>query len=317
MRFVRLRRTTLLVAAMASGAVAIPAEARRQDEQIVFASNRAGTFDLYVVNADGTDLRPIFDEPLGNALDEYEPDVSPDGRQVVFVRAVGLNCCGPAAHVYIANIDGTGVRELTSAGPGVDDYRPQWSPDGRRIAFSRGSGGGSPSNVFTIRPDGGDLQQLTHETGSSNNFPTWSPDGSMLAFNTNRRGGLEIWVMDRGGGRQRPITSEPAGTSPQWSPTGDRVVFRSSRHGADELYTVRSDGTGLTRLTTDSDAAIAPTWSPDGRRIAFVSLRGVPCTSPQCPTQLWIMDADGSYARRITEPPFTAAFPDYFPRRST
>lgn len=304
---------SLLLAVLVAG-LAMPAiaSARRPADRIVFAANRGGTFDLYSVNADGSDLRLV----LGGPMDEYEADVSPDGKSIVFVRAVGLNCCGPASDIYIAKIDGTGVRLLTPADPAVDDYRPQWSPDGKTIAFSRGTNGGSPSNIYTVRPDGSGLDQLTHESASANNFPAWAPDGSELAFVSSRRGSTEIWIMDADGSHQRAITAKPAGFSPQWSPTGHRIVFRSGRDGgmADELYTVRSDGTGLARLTTDSHAAIAPTWSPDGRRIAFVSLRDIACISPQCPTQLWVMDADGTDARRITDPPLTAAFPDYSPR---
>ena len=289
----------------------MPASSRRKPDRIMFASNRAGTYDLYSVNEDGTDLQLV----LGGGLDEYEADVSPDGRRMVFVRSIGIGCCGPTQDVYIANIDGTDVRPLTPPDPIVDDYRPQWSPDGQRIAFSRGTGGGA-SNIFTVRPDGTGLEQLTEETTTGNSFPTWSPDGDQIVFNATRERGPEIWIMNADGSDERPVTRDPAAAtaiSPQWA-SGDRIVFRSLRHTPDELYTVRADGTELTRVTNDSDASVAPTWSPDAERIAFSMPRGVPCVGIVCPGQLWVMDADGSDAHRITDVPFPVFFPDYFPR---
>lgn len=314
----RARNTAALaIAVVLAGPATVPASAARPMDRIMFASNRGGTSDLYTVNADGTDARSV----LGGPLDEYEADVSANGRRVVFVRSVGIACCGPTADIYIADADGSDIEELTPADPQVDDYRPQWSPDGERIAFSRGTGGGSPSNVFTVRPDGTGLEQLTTETGSGNNFATWSPDGSRLAFVSTREGKSRIWVMDSDGANPHSITDPPSGgdISPQWSPLGDQIVFRSSRDADDgdayEVYTVRPDGTGLTRITTNSVAEVAPTWSPDGRRIAFSSLGDVPCPAgPVCPGQLWSMNADGSDLRRVTDRPFNDTFPDYLPR---
>lgn len=275
--------------------------------RIMFSSNRGGTFDLYTANEDGTDVRLVVDGPL----DEIHPDVSPDGKRLVFVRAEDEarlfgTCCGPFVDLYTADSDGTGVAPLVPDAV-IDDYRPDWAPDGRRIAFSRGVGSGGVANIFTIEPDGSGLQQVTSGVPGGN-VASWSPDGEQLVFTSSRGGGVRLWVTDKDGGNPHPITDGlGVDTSPQWSPTGEHIVFGSIRDGrrTSELYTVRPDGRELTRITTNEVSDSYATWSPDGERIA------VSRSSPGG-GQLWVMNADGSNERRISDGPLDI-FPVYFP----
>ena len=291
-------------------------------DRIMFASNRGGTFDLYSMSEDGTGTRLV----VGGPRDELHSDISPDGKRIVFVRAddvarpFGASCCGPAVDLFLANADGSGITPLMPD-PLIDDYRPDWSPDGTRIAFSRGTGGGLVSNIFTVNPDGSDVDQVTDGI-LGNNVASWSPDGTQLVFNSGREGGVQIWVTDADGGNPHPITDTPPGvlnTSPQWSPRGDRIVFGSTRECIErplpvletcgvssELYTMRPDGTDIKRLTFSSGPDSYGTWSPDGNKIAFS--RGAADGAT-----IWVMNADGSDQHQISDGPFDT-FPVYFPR---
>lgn len=305
-------RSTIAIGAMALsaslGAHPVTVAADAPGNRILFASNRGGTFDLYSMNEDGTDMRLV----VGGPRDEIHPDISPDGARIVFVRAddisrvLPVSCCGPAVDLFLANSDGSDVTPLMPD-PLIDDYRPDWSPDGTRIAFSRGAGGGV-SNIFSVEPDGRALVQVTDGV-LGNNVANWSPDGTQLVFVSTRGGGIRIWVTDADGRNAHPITDglpNALDTSPQWSPAGDKIVFGSTRDGgASELYTVRPDGSELTRLTTNAESDSYATWSPDGARIAFSRGSGSGA--------IWVMNANGSDQRQISDGPLDT-FPVYVPR---
>jgi Tol biopolymer transport system component len=128
---------------------------------------------------------------------------------------------------------------------------------------------------------------------ASNNFdPAWSPDGNSLAFVSNRDVAWEnqIYVSDLSGAVQTRLTnsSGPPGGNLffNWSPSGQRIAFASNRDGNYEIYSMRSDGTDVKRLTQDPAYDIHPAWSPDGVKIAFTSSRNDPNPSTCNPCNL-------------------------------
>jgi Tol biopolymer transport system component len=150
--------------------------------------------------------------------DPYEPAWSPDGKRLVFDNDEGTKLePGRKAALYIVNADGTGLRRLTPFSLGATD-EADWSPDGSTILFRGGPGsfvdpGGG--NLYTIRPDGTDLQQLTHfpnALGVVHNG-SFSPDGQSIVFatsyNATNRGDIQhpdLFVMRADGTDMRPIT---------------------------------------------------------------------------------------------------------------
>lgn len=252
--------------------------------RIAFHSNRAGTFDIWVMNADGSGATRLTDD----AGQEFGPRFSPNGQRIAF----SSNRDGDF-EIFVINVDGTGLTQLTHT---PANFNPTWSPDGRKIAFNSNRDGFF--HVWTMNADGSGVTQLTHDFGVGDAPTAWSPDGKQIAFVSNNRsagGEPEIFVMNADGtGITQLTTSEAEGDAAGWSPDGKRFVFSSTRaDGFLHIFVMNADGTGVTPLTaglfTDDD----PVWSPDGKQIAFQSTR-------DGDEEIFVMNADGSEQTQLT-----------------
>lgn len=247
--------------------------------KIVFVSDRDhhGKFDLYLMNPDGSGVRKI----LSLAGSIRHPRFSPDGRKIAFQND------GPRSLCTI-NPDGTDLR--TIAYDTYDDYAmPEWSRDGKRLACARG--GGSTWNLYTLKPDGSDLTQVTDGHYEDTN-PTWSPDGRKIAFITNRWHDAystysSIYLMDANGDNLQRITPDTGAWFSwlQWSPVGNKLLSTAPTPATDDyntaLVSLDTDGRNLQFLTADTPSpspqsrltACCPSWSPDANKILYVSDR--------------------------------------------
>jgi TolB protein len=131
-------------------------------------------------------MQPITANPYPGYQDK-EPDYSPDGTRIVFVRDRRRTEAGSADNlsaIFVVNVDGSDLRRLTSWRNGLAGT-PSWSPDGSTIVFRGSSAYGTsdaPGQLFLIRPDGSHLRQLTFETNANSYWPSWSPDGKRIVF---------------------------------------------------------------------------------------------------------------------------------------
>lgn len=210
---------------------------------------------------------------------------------------------GDVRDVYVGIPDGSGSRNLTNGAAGQADT-PQWSPDGSKIAFEGGPGGG---DIYVINADGTGLLNLTDtpplqglETG-----PVWSPDGITIAFTkavlTEPDGDTfetNVYTIraDRSGTTQLTTSGqESASGGLSWSPDGSRIAFTSERGTSSQIWVMSSSGTGQIPLTSRG-TSFGPQWSPTEDKIAFLSMEGGP-------PEIWVMNADGTNSTQLTSEP--------------
>ncbi|PYP94595.1 MAG: hypothetical protein DMD38_15360 [Gemmatimonadetes bacterium] len=261
--------------------------------RIVFHSARDGTPQIFRMNPDGGEQQAITEGP-GNAV---WPDISRNGRLIAFASNRSGN-----NEIYVLDLsDGTLVNVSASS---ADDNWPRWSPNGHRLVFHSNRDG--DYNIYTVNADGTDLRRVTNDA-ALDQWPDWSPNGKQIAF----RRGTDVYVADADGEEEnvRQLTIAPAlDQMAAWSPNGKQIAFMSVRDGYPSVFLMSAEGEtaenpaiNLTpKDATDAASAWlsrAPSWSKDGRQIYFMSFR--PSTGGD--VELFVMNADGSDVRRLTE----------------
>jgi len=242
-------------------------------------------------------LRPVSFFQVTDAPGvESAPTLSPDGKNVVYVRDTNARKA-----LYLLRIGGRNPVALAPDSTS-DDVQPAFSPDGERIAFrSERDGGG----IFVMGSTGESVKRVT-DAGYN---PAWSPDGREIAlsagsfyFPTDRGGrGQGLWVADVGTGRRRDVLKGGDGMQPSWSPHGDRIAYWGLRGstGQRDLWTVAADGseanTSGVEVTHDTALDWSPSWSPDGRFLYFSSNQGGTMN-------LWRVRIDEKSGRVLAEP---------------
>jgi Tol biopolymer transport system component len=182
-----------------------------------------------------------------------------------------------------------------------------------RIVFIEAKSGNF--QLYTMNPDGSDVLQITNLPPSQNPFwsPAYAPDGQQIVFSNDATGSMELYVVNADGSGLRQLTSD-AGDDifARWSRDGSFVLYSRlfivTNQGAfHHLATINADGSNPQFLTHALFEDLQPAFFPDGKKIAFASTR------ENLRSALWLADANGSKAKRITEPPLAAAFPDVSP----
>lgn len=251
------------------------------------------------------------------------PSYSPSGdRRVSNDKTAGI------LHnsILIMRADGSHPNLLWSD-PTKSALAPSWSRQGDRIAFGlgqffQGTKGPAQAAIAVIDTRGGGLEILTHGSGNFG-FPDWSGDGRHIvcreAGTTNA-----LDIIDLETGNARVLATGPAHYNfPSWSPTDDVIAFTTDIDGDYEIYSIRADGSKLTRLTRSPGNDAHSAWSPDGKWIAFASARSgfkdeavLHPANPQPYGEIYVMRADGSEAHALTDEPFEKGTPTWIPTRA-
>ena len=151
------------------------------------------------------------------------------------------------------------VRELLPSTRGVSD--PQWSPDGKQIAFESDRSGST--EIWRSDANGGNLVRLTSFGGRVTRHPRWSPDGKMIALESRPESNADIYLISSNGGAPRRLTTEPSvDISPAWSNDGKTIYFSSNRSGTNQIWKMPATGGVAAQVTSDGGAL--PNISADG-----------------------------------------------------
>jgi TolB protein len=197
----------------------------------------------------------------------------------------------------------------------VEDAYPHVSRENLVVFQSTRVGG---TKLFVAKLDGTGLRQLT-QGASQDVTPKWSFDGSRVAYaSTGPDGNEDIWIVNADGSGARNLTNHPGGDShPSWSPDGRQVVFCSNRDDGrhDDIYVVNVDGSGLKRLTEGGGYwNTFPSFSPDGKRILFRRLLSHESPAEKLfNSEVWVMNADGTGERNLTNDPDFDGWPAWSP----
>jgi len=215
--------------------------------------------------------------------------------------------------VYVTEMDGSGVRQLTDA-PGRD-YEADITPDGRTlvVASERESESGQ---LFLMDADGSNVRRLTFSAEGglrvTDDYPHWSPDGRRIVFQrttaTEERVDADVWLIDAETEEESQLTDTPEAwdSTPAFTADGSGVMFESNREGSFSIYRLDLETMEVTRLTGDEGAASGGKESPDGRSILFTSDRdGDP--------EVYLADADGGNVRQLTDNDARDKYPHWSP----
>lgn len=212
--------------------------------RIAFTSFAHGNPGIFVFSVD-----PVRDLHFYNqrASVNSSPAFTPDGKQIVYSSSAPRDTC---CRVFIANLDGSGFRPITSSG--FIDTEPKINPKtGTEMAFVSGRSG--PQQIYRANLDGADMERLSEGTGEAAG-PSWNPNGQILAFSWTRgfaAGAWNIFVMDVGSHQYNQLThGQGRNENPSWAPDGKHLVFGSTRTGKSQIYSMLADGSQVQQLTS-------------------------------------------------------------------
>ena len=247
--------------------------------------------------------RPMTIQDLLAAVRVSDPQISPDGRLVAFVRTTtDVKTGARNADIWVVPSDASAPPKLLVGGEKAENT-PRWSPDGRRLAFIS-TRNGAP-DLYIADADGGNARQVTKLPAGVQPPVVFSPDGTRIAF-----------VSDVPQGADVPGSAHLAG----------RLFFRhwdewreNVRH---HVFVVPATGGGDPRDLTPGDFDSPPTqqedaaiaFTPDGREVVFVSNReGADREAYTTNNDVWSVSVDGGAARKLTQNPAADVQPVFTP----
>jgi TolB protein len=249
---------------------------------IAFASNRTGHKEIFLMDYDGLDQRPLS----GHQSISMAPAWSPPGDGLAYVSYF-------TGHPSIYWVELANGEKRPIVEDGLHNFTPTFSPDGQWVAFTRSLRGNA--EIFKVNRRGGEPVQLTNNAKIDAN-PAWSPNGREIAFTSDRAGTPQIYIMDADGGNVRRVSRDGlSNDGAAWHPEGSRIAYAHRREGGQRFDIAVTDlATEETRLLTSAPGSNeAPAFSPDGRHIVFESTR-------DGSSQIWVIDVDGGNLRRLT-----------------
>jgi len=272
---------------------------------LVFQSDRESGWDIYRIEADGSGLVRLTEDPAA----DRNPAWSPDGELIAFSSERSGR-----GDIYVMDADGGNVRQVTDH-PAYEGA-PRFTPDGSAIVFEGERDG--RAEIYEVDLDGGSVRRITSSI-TRKLGPSYSPDGSELAFMEKTPIRWQISVRDKVSGSKRRVTSGGGACRPAWSPDGSLLAHVSTRETdkADIWFRQMSGARegSVWRVPTRPNAHnYDPSFSSDGLMLAMAStiVRG-----DRAQWDIFVMDINGRGIFRLTGDEGNERFPDFKPSFKT
>ncbi len=220
-------------------------------QSLVYAASRDAGVNPYLwrVPISGT-AKPERLELAGPQV--RHPAISRVGKRLVYVHG-GLD-----TDIWKFEAGGPASNFISST---LRDDNPQFSPDGKRIAFASSRSGGG-NEIWVCNQDGTNPVQLTNGLGRHQGTPRWSPDGRWIVFDSQGEDGhWDIYVIDAAGGQPRHMTQYPSDEhGPSWSRDGKWIYFASNRSGKNEIWRIPAAGGEAVQVTDNGGYTAFESW---------------------------------------------------------
>ena len=211
---------------------------------VVFSSNRGGDQHLWIVPVSGGEPERL---PVGE--NAWDLSVARKGQRLVYQQGLDdwniWRSTGPGPVWRPMKKEAAPTKFIAST---KQDAFPQFSPDGKRIAFASDRSGSE--EIWVCNNDGSNPVSITSSGGAKTGSPRWSPDGRQIAFDSAKAGSQDIYTVSAEGGPSRRLTTEnSADVRPSWSKNGDWIYFGSNRTGDWQVWKIPSDGGAAIQVT--------------------------------------------------------------------
>lgn len=228
--------------------------------EIVFSSIRSGGVpSLWRIAASGGQPEPL--SAVGINADS--PSLSRQGNRLAYAHSMADS---NVWRVEVADSRRASGEPAVLISSTLYDHSPEYSPDGKRIAFVSGRTG--TSQLWICNSDGSAPVQLTSFAGAATGCPRWSPDGQNIAFDSNPEGNADIFVIGVEGGSPRRLSWERSeDIAPSWSRDGRWIYFTSNRGGQFQIWKMSVEGGNPTQVTRQG--GYVSVESPDGKYLYY------------------------------------------------
>jgi TolB protein len=249
---------------------------------IAFVSDRDGSHEIYLMNADGTAQTRVTND---NGF-EFSLSWSPDGQRLAFISSLHSGF-----ELYVMDVvdisNGIFSSPLRLTNNSVMDMFPSWSPDGLKIVFYSGGKG-----IVIINADGSN-ETIVNTSPVVGGQPSWSPTENIIAFTGQLSSNDNIYTINTNSTNLQQITFHNVDLVPAWSPDGTEIAYVTTNNMAEDVYIINADGSNDRRITTSPENDFVPSWAPEGNRLVYEgSVNGI--------DQICVIDTNGSNYQQLT-----------------
>ncbi len=205
---------------------------------------------MFILNADGSGLRPLDTRPGG----DFTPAWSPDGKTIAFTTLRD-----PIRHIYLYDLETNKTSRLSP--PSSNDAHPDWAPDGSKVVFETTRAG--DLQVWTVNPDGSSPREFSPAGGSADSLPVWSPDGAQIYYvSGSSRPLIKVKAFGEAGAQEGQIGEYQPAWKLSLSPDARLIAFEGLHQDQPAIFIIRVEGGEPLAIISHAGADFDPSWKP-------------------------------------------------------